>query len=160
VRAFALEYELIVNPVYSMPHLEQLLDHCRTLPVAMGIVSNAQFFTPCLFEWFLGARLEALGFADELLVFSYRTGHAKPSPLLFQLARKALKARGIQAQDVLFVGNDMLNDIYPARQAGFQTALFAGDQRSLRLRREQKQCLNLKPDLVITDLQQLCEHII
>jgi FMN phosphatase YigB (HAD superfamily) len=30
------------------------------------------------------------------------------------------------------VGNDALRDLAPARAAGFQTALFAGDARSLR----------------------------
>jgi len=53
----------------------------------------------------------------------------------------------------------MLNDIYPAQKVGFQTALFAGDKRSLRLRNDDPRCKNLKPDLVITDLIQLLDHI-
>jgi len=31
----------------------------------------------------------------------------------------------------LYVGNDMLNDIWTATEAGCRTVLFAGDQRSL-----------------------------
>jgi hypothetical protein len=62
VREFAIEYELIVNPVYPMPGLENLLAACRQQDLAMGIISNAQFFTPLLFEWFLDARMEELGF--------------------------------------------------------------------------------------------------
>jgi len=53
----------------------------------------------------------------------------------------------------------MLNDIYPANAIGFQTALFAGDQRSLRLRTDDPRCVNLKPDLVLTDLAQLLKYI-
>jgi putative hydrolase of the HAD superfamily len=49
----------------------------------------------------------------------------------------------------------MLNDIYPARKAGFKTALFAGDQRSLRMRSDDPRCRDLTPDLVVTDLGQL-----
>jgi hypothetical protein len=38
------------------------------------------------------------------------------------------------------------------------TALFAGDRRSLRLRKDDPSCRLLTPDLVITDLGQLIEH--
>jgi putative hydrolase of the HAD superfamily len=51
----------------------------------------------------------------------------------------------------------MLNDILPAQTTGFRTALFAGDKRSLRLRRDNPRCSNLKPDMVLTDLVQLVE---
>ncbi|MEE9496863.1 MAG: hypothetical protein V3V39_10085, partial [Desulfobacterales bacterium] len=59
-RKFAIEYELIVNPVYPMPHLESLLAACRQQNLAMGIISNAQFFTPLLFEWFLDTRMQGV----------------------------------------------------------------------------------------------------
>ena len=51
-RNFAIEYELIANPVYPMPHLAMLLEACRERNCQMGLISNAQFFTPLLFEWF------------------------------------------------------------------------------------------------------------
>ena len=51
-RAFAVEFEMIINPVYPMPNLKQLIDTLKTKNICMGIVSNAQFFTPYLFEWF------------------------------------------------------------------------------------------------------------
>ena len=70
-----------------------------------------------------------------------------------------LKAKGIQPVSVLYLGNDMLNDIYPARTVGFQTALFAGDRRSLRLRKDDPRCAALSPDLVVTDLGQLPQLI-
>jgi len=159
VRKFALEYELIVNPVYPMPHLESTLATCKRAQIPMGIISNAQFYTPWLFEYFLGASAEALGFSKDLTIYSFQTGHGKPSPYLFQLATDRLLARELMPGSVLFVGNDMLKDIYPAHQAGFQTALFAGDQRSLRLRADDPHCFNLKPDVIITELKQLCDHI-
>jgi putative hydrolase of the HAD superfamily len=53
----------------------------------------------------------------------------------------------------------MLNDIYPAKNAGFNTALFAGDARSLRLRKDIPECKTLSADLVITDLIQLLDYI-
>ena len=59
--------------------------------------------------------------------------------------------------EVLAVGNDMLNDVLPARETGFRTALFAGDARSLRLREGDPRLDVFSPDLVLTDLDQLPE---
>jgi putative hydrolase of the HAD superfamily len=152
---FAVEFEVIANPVYPMPHLPAVLDALRSRTVTMGLISNAQFYTPLLFEWFFDAEPRALGFQPDLTFFSYRAGRAKPSPVLFDAAAAALNRRGIDNSAVLYIGNDMLNDILPAHTAGFQTALFAGDRRSLRLRKKDARCRRLKPDMVITDLIQL-----
>ena len=159
IRAFAAEFEFIVNPVYPMPHLEKVLTGCNESNLRMGIISNAQFYTPFLFDWFLGSNPEDLGFQPDLLFFSYMFGCAKPSTYLFQLAAEKLKNMEIPVHAALYLGNDMLNDIYPAQKAGFQTALFAGDTRSLRLREDDPRCGNLSPDIIITDLKQLLEHI-
>lgn len=154
-RAFAVEFELIQNPVYPMPYLKQMLHECRELNLLIGIISNAQFFTPYLFDWFLESNLEDLNFEPDITLFSFQFGRAKPSPYLFQLAGDRLKQKGIPARTVLYLGNDMLNDIYPAQKAGFKTALFAGDARSLQLRKDHPRCKNLSPDLVITRLDQV-----
>jgi putative hydrolase of the HAD superfamily len=160
VRAFALEYELITNPIYPMPGLEETLAGCRQARTPLGIISNAQFYTPHVFEYFLDADAAALGFSNDLTYYSYQTGHAKPSPYMFLRASERLRRRGLTPEATLYVGNDMLNDIYPAQRAGFQTALFAGDQRSLRLRQDDPCCAQLKPDVVITALPQLVDHIL
>ena len=154
-KAFALEYELITNPVYPMPHMSQLLTLCRHYNVTIGIISNAQFYTPMLFEYFCNADLAALGFQSDLIFFSYQFGMAKPSEQLFTAAVDRLKSYHIKASEALFLGNDMLNDILPAHKAGMLTALFAGDRRSLRLREDHPECRNLKPLLRLTRLTQL-----
>ena len=158
-RKFSIEYELIANPVFPMPHLTQLLDACKERNCHMGLISNAQFFTPLLFEWFLGAPPAGLGFESDLIFLSYQMGCAKPSMNLFRAAADAVRSRSIAPHSTLVVGNDLLNDIYPAKQMGFQTALFAGDARSLRLRADDPRCRNLAADLVLTDLEQLIGHI-
>jgi putative hydrolase of the HAD superfamily len=158
-RHFAIEFELIVNPVYPMPHLEMILSVFRRRRLLMGIISNAQFYTPYLFRWFLKSDLQNLGFSHDLLFFSYRFDVAKPSCRLFEMAAAKLKERGVPPSSVIYIGNDMLNDIYPAKLSGFKTALFAGDQRSLRLRPDDPRCTNLTADLVITDLGQLIQYI-
>jgi putative hydrolase of the HAD superfamily len=159
IRRFAIEYEMIVNPVFPMPNLEKTLTVCRQQNLTMGLISNAQFFTPLLFEWFLHSNPEGLGFHSELIFFSYQIGHAKPSLIPFEKAAAVMSAMGLSTDDSLYVGNDMLNDIYPAKQLGFQTALFAGDARSLRLRADDSRCGDLSADLVLTDLSQLMDHI-
>jgi putative hydrolase of the HAD superfamily len=159
IRQFAVEFELVVNPVYPMPNLEKILSACRHGSILMGIISNAQFYTPYLFKWFLDSDLKGLGFDPDLIFCSYRFEVAKPAPMLFRIAAEKLTAKGIPPAGVLYLGNDMLNDIYPAKGAGFQTALFAGDKRSLRLRSDDPRCKNLSADLVITDLIQLIRHI-
>ena len=160
VRQFAAEFELIVNPVYPMPNLEKMLSACRHRNILTGIISNAQFYTPCLFKWFLDSDLKDLGFDPDLIIYSYRFEVAKPSAVLFKIAAEKLKAKGIPPSCVLYLGNDMLNDIYPAKGTGFQTALFAGDKRSLRLRTDDPRCKNLSADLVLTDLDQLIPYIV
>ena len=159
VRRFAIEYELIANPVFPMPNLDKTLTACREQNLTMGLISNAQFFTPLLFEWFLHAKPEDLGFHSELIFLSYQLRHAKPSLALFEKAATVMNAMGLRPAASLYVGNDMLNDIWPAKQLGFQTALFAGDARSLRLRTDDSRCVDLAADLILTDLSQLIEHI-
>lgn len=159
VRAFAVTYELITNPVYPMPNLETMLSVCQDSNVLMGIISNAQFYTPYLFNWFLGSPPEDLGFHPDLILYSYEFGYAKPSTFMFQVAAERLKHMDMSVRSALYIGNDMLNDIYPAKQAGFKTALFAGDERSLRLRENDPKCKDLSVDLVITDLIQLLDYI-
>ena len=155
-----LIYDRLDISFLPMPHLKETLDACRNHRLLMGIISNAQFYTPYLFEWFLNNPIPDLGFHSDLVLLSYEFGCAKPSPLLFNKAAKSLKAMSIPRKAVLFVGNDMLNDMYPAKQTGFKTALFAGDKRSLRLREDDPRCENLSPDLVLTDLTQLFEFIL
>jgi putative hydrolase of the HAD superfamily len=148
---FALRYELAVNPVYPMAGAKQLLASLKEAGFVMGIISNAQFYTPLLFEALLGGSPEALGFSPELLVYSYMEGEAKPSPLLFEKARAALKKQGIGGGETVYLGNDMRNDIQGAARAGFRTVLFAGDRRSLRLR-EDDPLISLLPCAVVSKL--------
>jgi putative hydrolase of the HAD superfamily len=95
----------------------------------------------------------------ELTFYSYRFEVAKPSLALFRLAVEKLRLKGVSPSAALYIGNDMLNDIYPAKTIGFQTALFAGDKRSLRLRTDDPRCKNLNADIIITDLIQLIPYI-
>ncbi len=160
IRSFAVLWEMVVNPIWPMPGLSNLIDACRNHGIALGIISNAQFYTPLLFEWLLESDLEHLGFDHRLIVLSFQHGIAKPSRFLFDVAADRLQDLGIAPGQAAFIGNDMRNDIVPARGVGFQTILFAGDARSLRLRTDDPDCRIIEPDLRITQLSQLTTMLI
>jgi len=156
----AVRFECRVNPVWPMPGMKSALDKLRATSFTLGIVSNAQFYTPIMLEAFTGQSLESLGFDPTLCVWSYLGLRGKPSAELFPELLLTLKERGLSSDECLFVGNDMLNDIWTAKQAGLKTCLFAGDRRSLRLRETDVRCSDLKPDAIMTELAQLGEILL
>ena len=155
IEKLAIRFECLTNPVWPMPELRETLSALNARGLLLGIVSNAQFYTPLLFEALLGNNLEELGFGADCCVWSYRELEAKPSVRLFNKMAQAIGGRGIKPGQALYVGNDMQNDIRPASQAGFKTALFAGDRRSLRLHEEDEQLKNCRPDVILTRLNQI-----
>jgi putative hydrolase of the HAD superfamily len=158
-RERAVLYELAVNPVYPMPGAAETIDALKDRAVVLGIISNAQFFSPLLFNAFFGKSPLEMGFDPGLLVWSFEEREAKPSARLFEKARRRLNELGIKPDEAIYTGNDMKNDIVPAAAVGFRTALFAGDRRSLRLRDMDpaKAGSGEIPPFVIRDLQSLLE---
>jgi len=154
----AIDYECRVNPTWPMPGLRELLQRLQDMSCRLGVVSNAQFYTPLLFVAHLGMTLEDLGFEPALCVYSCDMWQAKPALRLFEKALEVLEQQHeIMPPQVLYVGNDMLNDMWPAATLGCRTALFAGDRRSLRMREDDERCRDLRTDVVLTDLGQLIE---
>ena len=160
MKRLALEYEMRTNPVWPMPGCGDVLTALRDAGVVLGIISNAQFFTRLLFPSLLGQSLAELGFDSALNFFSFEHLSAKPGTYLYHLACDALAARDILPGEVVYVGNDMRNDIAPAKAVGFHTALFAGDQRSLRLRDGDPAVDGIVADLILTSLHQLPSCVI
>jgi putative hydrolase of the HAD superfamily len=156
---FALRYELAVNPVFPMPGTAEALTALQSMNITLGIVSNAQFFTPLLFDACFGKSLKDLGFTTELLIYSYKEGEAKPAPSLFRKAKDYLDEQSMKAENCLYIGNDMLNDVYGAQNLGFQTALFAGDERSLRLREGNRLTDKTLPSAVIQNISDIVDLI-
>ena len=151
----AVQFECAVNPVWPMPEWLRTLGELKSSSKHIGIVSNAQFYTPLMLEGFSGKSLTELGFEGDLSIWSYQEGLGKPSVELFEKLKKALAVHSITPSQTLYVGNDMLNDIWTANQVGLKTALFAGDKRSLRLRDNDDRCNGLEPDVILTQLVDL-----
>ena len=156
VMQIALCYEMLVNSTSEMPGAQKTLAHISQHLLPMGIVSNAQFYTPLLLESLFGRSLPRIGLKSDLSFWSYCLGYAKPSVNMFKYVVKHAQYRyGISTHQILYVGNDMRNDIWCAQQSGIRSCLFAGDSRSLRLRKNDKLCHNLMPDTCISSLEEL-----
>lgn len=163
-RILTVIYEIHSNPVWPMPDMKKVLQMLSDKGIVLGIVSNAQFYTPLLMNYFIKDTIDENEiihfFNEDLSVYSYKNGMAKPSVELYNQLIPVLKDKyNIDPQEAVFVGNDMLNDIYAADKAGLKTALFAGDTRSLRLRKDKEQCKNLQADFIINDLNELLQII-
>jgi len=160
IMKFTFLFELMSNKLYPMPGMKDVVETFNQHKIPLGIISNAQFFTPMLMNYFLNNELkEGTGIAQfnsDLVEFSYLKGRAKPDLFLFEELKSQLaKKYGIDAKETLYIGNDMYNDILPANQTGFQTVLFAGDMRSLRWRAGMPELKDVEPDHIILELADL-----
>lgn len=159
IKKLAVSYECRINPTWTMPGMLETVAALKDRGMQLGIISNAQFYTPIIFEALADNSPEDLGFDPALILWSYQELEGKPSPVLFEYLNARLSLLGIQPGEVLYVGNDMLKDILPATRVGWKTALFAGDKRSLRLRENDEQMTGIQADLTVDDLRQLLEII-
>ncbi|WP_143310130.1 HAD family hydrolase [Candidatus Entotheonella palauensis] len=164
LRRTALAFECNINPVWPMPHFNPVLQRLFESDLYLGIISNAQFYTPILVNLYLGHPEDdsehIKGFESNLIYFSWKLARAKPDTWAFSQALKYLVKLDIQPHEVLFIGNDRLKDIYPAHHVGMKTCLFAGDQRSLRLREDHELVQGAEPDFIIDDLNQLLDIVL
>nr|WP_319266960.1 HAD family hydrolase [uncultured Draconibacterium sp.] len=157
-------FELLSNRVYPMPGMKEVLLEIKKMGIPIGIVSNAQFYTPIIMNYFLTGEFSTDHhinlFEEDLSVYSYKELRAKPDTALFEKFIPILNSKyNIEPSETIFVGNDMLKDVYTATKAGLRTVLFAGDERSLRLREDDERVKGMFPDFIINDLQQLTKII-
>ena len=92
-----------------------LLDSLRARRLKLALVSNA--FDP---GWLLHRDLEQMGLGDRLdfAVFSSEVGKRKPHPAIFE---RALSELGVAAEDAVFVGDRLYEDIRGAGELGMTT---------------------------------------
>ena len=158
IEGLIIEYECRVNPTQPMPGLVDTLNELHQRGLKISIISNAQFYTPLLFDALIGKSLSELNICTDCAIWSYILKEGKPSQRLYESSANHLfKIHQIDPNQVLYVGNDMRNDIWPAQSVGFKTALFAGDKLSLRRRKDDPQCKRIEADLEITQLHQLLD---
>lgn len=161
IKLFTFIFELNSNKVWPMPELNETIKAIKEKGYPMGIVSNAQFYTPVIMNYFLYGVIKSDefldGFEKDISVFSYKMLKGKPDTSVYEALIDPLANRGLKPQDVLFVGNDMLKDIYASQKVGFKTCFYAGDMRAYRLRKDHPEASKTKADYTITELKQLLE---
>lgn len=130
--------------------------------IKLGIVSNAQFYTPI--DLTLFCRDQSSGelddyteiFDTDLIFYSYEHGVAKPGRVLFEKLYDALYELDILPSQALLVGNDISADISPAHDIGMATAFFAGDEET-SFRRDMQD--TEVPDITFTHWEQLPDMV-
>ncbi len=163
LKLFVFIFELNSNKVWPMPSMHTTIALLRSKNIPLGIVSNAQFYTPIIMNYFLHDKVmedEFIeGFEDDISVFSYKLLKGKPDTAIYKELLPSVEKRGIKPSEVMYVGNDMLKDIYASSELGFTTCFYAGDMRAYRLREDHPEASKIKPNYIITDLKQLLDIV-
>jgi putative hydrolase of the HAD superfamily len=134
-RCIAYYYNFNVFQRTLYPGVTDALCALKAANIKLGILSNAQFYTPIDITLLLrdqsDGRIEDMGelFDHDLVFYSYEYNAAKPSQFLFRKLFDALYECHVLPSQTLMVGNDLAADIKPAKEAGMKTALFVGDER-------------------------------
>jgi FMN phosphatase YigB (HAD superfamily) len=143
------------------PNAAKALTDAAESGMVQGLLADGQAFTPVQLARGLKAQDAALNFdkifPSELRVLSHEVHGRKPSETLFRAALEALEAKGIEPSEVLHVGSNLTRDLVPAKKFGMRTALFAGDKASLAATAEQLKDPDSRPDLLLTELDQVAQ---
>ena len=125
------------------PQVREVLDQLRPY-YPMAIVSDAQsaYAVPELYATGL------LGYFNRVII-SADYGYRKPDVRLFQ---KALDALQVQAEQTLFIGNDMYRDIFGSQQLKMKTIFISSNQG-------EKYYQGVQPDCIIYHFAELPQAI-
>jgi putative hydrolase of the HAD superfamily len=173
-------YEYEVTECWEMPGAGDVVRNLHEGGYRLGIISNAQFYTPALVDAFLGTPLDltvsdggpnrgsygsqpcsetprstSSSWNTELTLLSFQIREGKPSVRLYERIRDAAEKMGMKSQEILYIGNDFCKDVAPAQKVGFRTGLFAGDARSLQAGPDGLPAALKRADVVLTELQQI-----
>ncbi len=128
-----------------------------------GLLADGQCFTAVQLARGLREQGVSIPLADfmpdDLRVLSHEVRARRPSERLFREMLTRLKARGIEARQVLHVGASLAKDVVPARKLGMRTALYAGDKSSLQVTTKELKHRDLRPDVLLTELPQIGEVV-
>ena len=128
-----------------------------------GLLADGQAFTSLQLKKSLSEQ-DPNCFLDQCIppyarVLSHTVKSKKPSERLFKEMVARLGKSGIAPDETLHVGNDLANDLGPARKYGFLTCLYSGDVSSLKASPEMIADKALRPDVMITELSQVIEML-
>ena len=155
VELFAFLYSVATHRVWPQPQLLETIKGLAEKKIPLGVISNAQFYTPIIVSYFLDCELSfntavIPWFEQRLTFYSFQHGYAKPDDYFFVEAKQQLSEMGIDPAKTLYVGNDYRNDIDSANRNGLLSVLYAGDKSACRMNHP-----TAEPDFIVTKLAQL-----
>jgi FMN phosphatase YigB (HAD superfamily) len=135
----------------------------RDKRLRQGWLAEGQCFTPVQLQRGLAQQNNTLildGLFDPgLRVLSCDLGARKPSERPYRRFLEILQKDGISPEQVLHIGSRMELDVIPARKLGMRTGLFAGDKGSLVASAEQVKDPDTRPDVLLTELEQISQIV-
>ncbi len=163
VKKIAYFFQASLQGVEGYPRLAETLEAVANQGVLQGLLGDGQCFTygqlqRCVQLENPNATL-AMWVPTNLGCVSYEIQGRKPSDTLFRKAIETLAKKGIDPEEILHVGSNLVRDIAPAKKWGLKTALFAGDKRSLVAPSDLLKDPNHRPDALITELPQVLDLI-
>lgn len=147
--------------VEAAPHALTTLSAISQSGLTQALLDDGQSFT-------LAQMLRAFGeqgtlpppgdlFSFECLTLSFLEGVRKPSNTLFRICADRLRHAGISPEETIYVGSRLRDDLAVAGGLGLRTVLYAADKTGFHATKEDVQSAELRPDRLITDLNQLRE---
>ena len=162
LRKIAYFFHASLQGTALYPNAEHAIEHIRTSGVKQGLLGDSQCFTLVQLQRALSARRGPTVdevFPTPLRALSHEVGGRKPSERLFKAFLAAARGQGFEPGQILHIGSRIIQDIASAKKLGMKTALFAGDKESLQATGEQLKDPASRPDLLLTDLNQLAEVV-
>lgn len=158
-RKIGLFFHASLQGTGCYPGAASTLRALQAAGMIQGLLGDGQSFTAaqlarCILKDDPAAILDEI-MAQEDRILSFEKRARKPSDTLFEAAIEAMGRRGIEAGEILHVGNSLTRDIGPAKKWGMKTALFAGDKASLNATAEQLRDPQFRPDALLTELGQV-----
>jgi FMN phosphatase YigB (HAD superfamily) len=145
------------------PGAAEALRHVHSRGLTQGLLADGQCFTTIQLQRGLTAQDAELRLEDVLdpdrITLSHEVRGRKPSERLFRAAVEPLLEHGLEPGQILHVGSRLALDIVPARRMHLRTALFAGDKASLQAPPDQLKEAAYRPDVMLTELNQLTEVV-
>lgn len=162
-RKIAYFFHASLQGTVCYPGAAEALRHVREAGLEQGLLSDGQSFTPLQLQRCLAAQDESANLdawvPAELRSLSFEVKGRKPSERLFRHSLAALAEKGVKPAEVLHVGSRVALDLAPARRLGMKTALFAGDRASLQATPEQLKEPANRPDVLLTELNQIADVV-
>lgn len=162
-RKVAYYFHASIQGSACYPGTATALKHLAKTGLVQGLLADGQCFTAVQLQRALVKQdpdADLDGWIDpKRRLLSYEIRLKKPSEKLFRTYLAALAEEGITPDQVLHIGSRITHDVVPARRLGMKTGLFAGDKASLQATPEQIKAPGSRPDVLLTELDQISEVV-